>query len=64
MKRWNKSISHKGSPFVPLMLVGKFKRVTGEKLFCQPLAVETNNSRRLNKWVGRFLYCFKLSGND
>ena len=29
MKCWNESIFHVGNPFVPLMLVGRFKRVTG-----------------------------------
>ena len=46
---YNKSISRVGNPFIPLMLVGRFKRVTGEMLFCQPLAAETDNRRRLYK---------------
>ena len=49
MKSWNEFISHKGNPFIPFILVGRFKRVTEEKLFYQPLAAETNNSRRLEK---------------
>ena len=55
LKHWMKSVSHKGNPSVPLMLVDRFKRVTGEKLFCQPLAVKTNNGRRLETWFGRLL---------
>ena len=46
MKHWDKSIKHGNSPFVPLMLVGRSKRVSGEKMFCQPLAAETNDGRR------------------
>ena len=62
LKRWIESLSHKGNPFVPLMLVGRFKRVTGKKLFCQPLAAKTNNGRRLDTWFGRLLLFFKNSG--
>ena len=62
LKRWIKSVSHEVNPFVPLMLVGRFKRVTGEKLFCQPLATKTNNGRRLDTWFGMLLSCFKKSG--
>ena len=48
-KFWDTSMSHKGNPFVLLMLVGRFKRVIGEKLFCQPLAAVKNGGRRLDK---------------
>ena len=41
MKCWAKSMSHEGNPFITLMFVGRFKRTTGEKLFCQPSAAET-----------------------
>ena len=64
MKRWIKSVSHIGNPFILLMLLGRFKRVTGEKLFCQPLAAKTNNGRRLDTWFGRLLSCFKKSGSE
>ena len=46
------------------MLVDWFKRVTGEKLFFQPLAAETNNRRRLDRWFGRLLSSFKKLGSD
>ena len=62
MKHWDKSMFHEGNPFVPLMLVGRFKRVTGEKLFSQPLAAVTNGGRKLDKWFARLLSSFKWSG--
>ena len=64
LKCWIKSVSHKGNLFVPLMLVERFKRVTGEMLFCQPLAYKTNNGRRLDTWFGRLFSCFKKSGTE
>jgi hypothetical protein len=39
-KHWNESMDHPDAPHVPLMLAGQFKRKIGEKLFCQPLALE------------------------
>lgn len=50
MKHCKESISHEDDPFIPLMLVGRFKKVTGEKLFYQPLAAMMNGDRRLDKW--------------
>ena len=64
MKCWNEYISHVGNPFFLMMLVDTFKRVIGEKLFCQPLADEMNNIRRLEKLFSRLLSCFKRTGND
>ena len=55
---------HEENPFVPLMLVGRFKIMAGEKLFYQPLAAKTNYGSRLDKWFARLLSCFKWSCND
>ena len=63
LKHWDESIKHRNSPFVPLILVGRFKRVTGEKMFCQPLVAKTNNGRRLDIWFARLLSLSKTSGN-
>lgn len=43
------------------MLVGRFKRVTGKKMFCKPLAAETNDRRRLDIWFARLLSLSKIS---
>jgi hypothetical protein len=40
-KYWDEAIRWPGAQHVPLMLAGRFKRETGEKLFCQPLAAKT-----------------------
>jgi hypothetical protein len=42
-KYWNEAMGWKDAPHVPLMLAGRFKRETGEKLFCQPLATVTKS---------------------
>ena len=47
MERWKDSMSHEETPFVPLTLLGRFKRETGEKVFCQPLAAVTKGGRSL-----------------
>ena len=38
---------------VPLMLVGRFKQVEGEKVFCQPLADTTKGGMNIAKWFER-----------
>ena len=63
LKHWDESIKHGYSRFVPLMLVGRFKKVTGEKMFCQPLAAKTNDGRRLDIWFARLLSLSKTTGS-
>mmetsp|Transcript_22807 Transcript_22807/g.34549 ORF Transcript_22807/g.34549 Transcript_22807/m.34549 type:complete len:105 (+) Transcript_22807:1448-1762(+) len=40
-KHWDESVNFLWVPRVPLMLLGRFKRETGKKLFCQPLAIKS-----------------------
>jgi hypothetical protein len=42
-KHWDKAMSHPDAPHVTMMLAGQFKREIGEKLFCQPLAMESKS---------------------
>ena len=39
-QHWVESTEHEGAPHIPLMLSGRFKREIGEKVFCQPLAMD------------------------
>ena len=42
-EHWKESTEDPRHPHVPLMMAGKFKRETGIKLFCQPLALKSNS---------------------
>ena len=42
VKYWDKGMRHPDHPHVPLMLSGRFKGETGQKLFCQPLEYLTD----------------------
>ena len=42
-EHWKESTGNPMHPHVPLMMAGKFKRETGIKLFCQPLAMKSNS---------------------
>ena len=41
---------------VPLMLNGRFKKETGEKVFCQPLAIVTNSGIKILLWFKRVIF--------
>ncbi len=48
-------MEHPDAPHVPLMLVGQFKREIGEKLFCQPLALESKSGLQIRLWMFRLI---------
>jgi hypothetical protein len=50
-KHWNESMDHLDAPHVPLMLVGQFKHEIGEKLFGQPLALESKLGLQICLWM-------------
>jgi hypothetical protein len=52
---WIESTSHEDAPHIPLMLSGRFKREVGEKLFCQPLAMESKSGVKIGRWFWRAL---------
>jgi hypothetical protein len=52
-KDWNEAMGWKDAPHVSLMLAGRFKRETGEKLFCQPLAAVTKSGVDIRLWLFR-----------
>jgi hypothetical protein len=54
-KYWDKAIGWPGAEHVPLMLAGRFKRETGEKLFCQPLVAKTTSGVDIWMWLYRCL---------
>ena len=46
------------------MLVGRFKNVVGQVLFCQPLCVKTKDGFNLKRWFFRCLEAFSATGVD
>jgi hypothetical protein len=61
-KHWNESMEHPDAPHVPLMLAGRFKREIGEKLFCQPLAIESKLGLKIRLWMFCLIESFNISG--
>ena len=49
-QHWVESTEHEGAPHIPLMLSGRFKREIGEKVFCQPLAMESRSGVTIGRW--------------
>ena len=54
-KHWMESTMHEEAPHIPLMLSGRFKREVGEKVFCQPLAMESKTGINIGQWFWRAL---------
>lgn len=61
MNHWEESMKHE-TPHVPLMLSGKFKQVTGAKIYCQPLACVTSKGMNIRMWFNRVLTLYKQRG--
>lgn len=59
---WNESTNMASSPHVPLMLVGRFKREIGEKIFTQPLAGMSKSGVNIMEWFHRTLTLFHAKG--
>jgi hypothetical protein len=59
-KHWNESMEHPDAPHVPLMLAGRFKREIGEKLFCQPLALESKSGLKIRLWMYRLIEAYDV----
>ena len=60
---WKEGSSQKGDRLhVPLTLVGRFKQITGIKLYTQPLAWKTQEGRFLATWFLRAKVCYAAEG--
>jgi hypothetical protein len=55
-KHWEEAMAYKDGKHVPLMMARRFKRETGEKLFCQPLAIDSTSGVEIAKWFHRALW--------
>ena len=54
-EHFNQAVNRSEFLFVPLMMLGRFKRQVGEKKFFQPLVVKTRDGRDLCTWFTRLM---------
>jgi hypothetical protein len=54
-KHWRDALTHPEEPHVPLGMAGRFKRQVGEKVFVQPLALESTSGLQYRLWMHRAL---------
>lgn len=59
---WNEALSHPETPHVPLVLAGRFKQQVGERLFIQPMALESKSGLRFRIWLQRAIATWELRG--
>lgn len=60
IKHWSEGEDHpRHQKHVPLVLVGRFKNLVGEKLFFQPLAETTDSGIQIKAWLKRALGCYE-----
>jgi hypothetical protein len=58
-KNWIEAISHLSSSHVPYVLIGRFKNVTGEKEFHQPVVFTTASGIDNRKWAHRAIVAYE-----
>lgn len=61
-KHWSEGTDHPRVKHVPLVLKGRFKQTVGEKLYFQPLAVESNSGVKYQLWILRALGALDNAG--
>jgi len=61
-EHWHEGTTYQRQPHVPLVLVGRFKQVLGEKRYIQPLAVKSKSGIDYKKWIHRTLSVYNHLG--
>jgi hypothetical protein len=61
-KNWEEALSHPTAPHVPYVLIGRFKNVTGEKEFFQPVVFKTASGIDNRKWAHRAIVAYQNVG--
>ena len=62
LSHWDESVAFTEAPHIPLMLVGRFKREIGEKVFTQPLAMESKSGVTIMIWFFRTIDLLNRNG--
>jgi hypothetical protein len=58
-RHWKEAVKHPRVCHIPLILQGRFKRQTGEKMFVQPLAWESQSGIKNGVWMKRALEAYE-----
>jgi hypothetical protein len=61
-KNWREAVHHARYPHVPYVLIGRFKNVTGEKEFFQPVVCKTASGVDNVKWAHRVIEAYAAMG--
>jgi hypothetical protein len=54
-KHWKEAVNHPEIAHVPLGMVGRFKKMVGEKMYIQPLAVRSVSGLEYRLWMFRMI---------
>jgi hypothetical protein len=61
-KYWEEALSHPTNPHIPYVLIGRFKNLTGEKEFFQPVVIKTASGIDNRKWAHRAITAYEDVG--
>jgi hypothetical protein len=61
-KHWVEALIHPSAPHVPYVLIGRFKNITGEKEFHQPVVFTTASGIDNRKWAHRAIVAYEDLG--
>jgi hypothetical protein len=61
-KHWKEALKHPEEPHTPLAMAGRFKRTVGEKVYIQPLALESASGLQYRLWMHRALQEYGKAG--
>jgi hypothetical protein len=58
-KNWPEALGHPSAPHVPYVLIGRFKNITGEKEFHQPVVFTTASGIDNRKWAHQAIVAYE-----
>ena len=61
-KHWFEALNHPTTPHVPWVMSGRFKQVVGEKLYFQPMAIQSRSGIQYKLWVRRMIDAYDHFG--
>jgi hypothetical protein len=59
-KHWAEALAHPEETHVPLAMAGRFKQQVGEKVYIQPLSLESTSGLQYRLWIHR-MYTWKMN---
>ena len=61
-KYWSEGVYHPFTPHISMILSGRFKQETGEKFFCQHMAMTSKSGINLRLWTERVIINYEKLG--